>query len=329
MASLLGTLSGSGLVEVLARVPLASHNEVQACCQDFRAILRSSMFLQHRTVGGYGPEIYTARCSEAGIVRGALHLLTAFMEPLPGIENVCFERDGVHQGERFYHFVQLRVGGPQVPPSPFNRHLYLDRVDPIGASRRLRDAYWAVVRSVFDGSPIPLAARIFILGKKEEADQEDGNSSAMALAVVWTGSEGGVVKTAYDSSWPDCGISACGGVSKNDMQSALASLQQLAPGKRPSFTALLEAFEKSLNAMEEGAGWQEEWDYDESEWHREYHESGEESGEISDEEDVEPDDVQQSTFDAPARADATWHFGETTQCLSSQSASDACNVRSA
>ena len=326
MAALGQKLSGSALVEVLVRVPLASHAQARACCRDFLAILTSETFARNRVVSGYGPEVCICHSSSSGVFKGALRLLKAFLEPRPGIENIRFETEGVHKGEKVYKFAQLRVGGPQVPPGPMGRKLRLERVDPRGASRCLRDAYWAVMRSVYDGSPIPPAARILVIGNREEAS--DGQSS-MALAVVWTGSEGGVVKSSYASEWPDCSITACGGVPERDMRTALASILQPAMKKLRSFGELLHAFEDGLNSMEESSSWQDEWDYDiygDGEDDRQ-DESGEESAEMSEEDSIDPEDLELFTFDAPARTDDTWHFGETSLCLQPHVVASSASAR--
>ena len=307
--SLTHKLSGSALLEALVRVPLATHANVQACCRDLHGLLSSEAFARRRAASGFGPELHVRPLQGAVLAKHILALLKEFLDPTPGFESLRFESTKLESGDKpshsfekpYYRFVQLRVGGTQVPQKPMNRELYLDGLDPKGSTPRLRDAWWAVARSIFDGTPVPPSVRILMLGVRRHGGR---SAYALNLALVWTGSEGGFVQCSMDPTYLDCGVRVCGGLSKEKLEAALKGLQA---SSHQTFDDCFDAFSEAADELGKVAGWQEEWQYqfDDSD------DDGEEDNQNGDE------DRMQSTFAAPCAKDRTWCFGGTSSGVQS------------
>jgi hypothetical protein len=108
-------------------------------------------------------------------------------------------------GPHFYKFAQIRFGGPQVPQRPIGmfKNLYIDSVGPIDAPSRVQDAWWTVVRSIFDGAPLPDALTVLSLFERNPACREQGMvASDTFQALVWNGFAYGLIEAETVSLWP-------------------------------------------------------------------------------------------------------------------------------
>jgi len=176
MTSLDQRLPALSLVEILACLPVASQPRMKSTSRVFKDIMESERCVQTRRSHPIEVVVVKPKTGK-GLAKVASRLVDAFMKSdsestLPLVESIRVEWEKAE----FYKFLQLRVGGEQAPPRPFEQDLYINGLDPKGAGR-LRKAWWASVRSVLDGLPIPLSARVLLLGERRLGGREVENGS--------------------------------------------------------------------------------------------------------------------------------------------------------
>lgn len=176
MTSLDQRLPALSLVEILACLPVASQPRMKSTSRVFKDIMESERCVQTRRSHPIEVVVVKPKTGK-GLAKVASRLVDAFMKSdsestLPLVESIRVEWEKAEAGDKksmsfdkpFYKFLQLRVGGEQAPPRPFEQDLYINGLDPKGAGR-LRKAWWASVRSVLDGLPIPRSARFLVVGR--------------------------------------------------------------------------------------------------------------------------------------------------------------------
>ena len=182
MTSLDQRLPALSLVEILACLPVASQPQMRSTSRVFKDIMESERFVQTRRSHPIEVVVVKPKTGK-GLAKVASRLVDAFMKSdsesnLPLVESIRVEWEKAEAGDKksmsfdkpFYKFLQLRVGGEQAPPRPFEHDLCIKGWDPKGAGH-LRKAWWASVRSVLDGLPIPPSARVLLLGERRLGGQ--------------------------------------------------------------------------------------------------------------------------------------------------------------
>ncbi|CAK9014494.1 unnamed protein product [Durusdinium trenchii] len=263
MTSLDQKLPAGSLVEILSHLPVTSQPPMRSTSQAFKGIMTSPLFRQVRP-----KEVLVVKPKTAKkMVNVASNLINGFMTPdsLPVVDSIRLEWEKTEVGDKksmsfknpFYKFLQLRVGGQQANAEPFEEELYLNGLDPKGAEPALRKAWWASVRSVLDGLPIPESARILLLGDRRLGGR---NAYSLVMALVWTGSDYGVLKCNLDPAYLDCNMHCSGGIKENTVTAALGVLLKRAH-KINTFKTFAAAFETALNKMIDDHAWGDEWVY--------------------------------------------------------------------
>ena len=252
-------LSTSALIEILLRVPLDV--PVPAVSRTFHAIWTSEAFLQARRAFGTELQLLRPRNSKDLLLAMRRVVQRFRCRTCPGSVRVEFrhrekgEKPSMSFDDPYFRFLQLRDGGVQIPAEPMEEDLYLNGLDPVGGGP-VRTAWWAVVRSVLDGTAIPSNARILLLG-----DRRMGGRSAYSLimALVWTGKDYGIVKCHLDPAYLDCTMEAWGGIQAQPVAAALEKLEKSKGMK--SFKDFAGKLEDAINTMTKGATWTDEWSY--------------------------------------------------------------------
>lgn len=249
-------LPALSLVEILACLPVASQPRMKSTSRVFKDIMESERCVQTRRSHPIEVVVVKPKTGK-GLAKVASRLVDAFMKSdsestLPLVESIRVEWEKAE----FYKFLQLRVGGEQAPPRPFEQDLYINGLDPKGAGR-LRKAWWASVRSVLDGLPIPLSARVLLLGERRLGGR---SSYSWAMALVWTGQDYGVLKCHLDAAYLDCTMICSGGIKEQYVKAALGVLLRKSQ-RMKTFNEFAEAFESALNDMMEHKKWEEDWSY--------------------------------------------------------------------
>lgn len=267
MTSLDQRLPALSLVEIVASLPVASQPQMKSTSRVFKDIMESERFVQIRRSHPIEVVVVKPKTGK-NLVTVASRLVDAFMKSdsestLPLVESIRVEWAKAEVGDKksmsfdnpFYKFLQLRVGGEQAPP-PFEHDLCINGLDPKGAGR-LRKAWWASVRSVLDGLPIPRCARVLLLGERRLGGR---SSYSLAMALVWTGQDYGVLKCHLDPAYLDCTVTCGGGIKEQYVKAALGVFLRKSQ-KMKTFNAFAEAFESALNDMMEHKNWEEDWSY--------------------------------------------------------------------
>jgi len=246
---------GSISVEILVRVPLDA--PVPAVSRTFHAIWTSEAFLRARRA-----LLHLLRPNSKDLLLATRRLVQRFRRgKCPGSVRVEFreleegDKPSMSFDDPYFRFLQLRDGGVQIPAEPMEEDLYLNGLDPVGGGP-VRNAWWAAVRSVLDGTAIPSDARILLLG-----DRRMGGRSAYSLimALVWTGKDYGVLKCHLDPAYLDCAMVAWWGIQAGPVDAALDKLEKSEGMK--SFNDFEGEFEDAINTMTKGATWTDEWSY--------------------------------------------------------------------
>ena len=96
--------------------------------------------------------------------------------------------------------------------------------------------------------------------EKSRGERRLGGRSAysLAMALVWTGKDYGVLKCHLDPAYLDCSIVCGGGIKERAVRAALEKLEK---SKASSFKAFLAAFETALDRMMKCRSWADEWSY--------------------------------------------------------------------
>ena len=204
----------------------------------------------------------------------------------------------------YFKFAWLRVGGEQVPSIPMGRDLYLDSIDPKDASVRLREAWWAIARNLFDGTPLPPSVRILALGDRRHGgppvltDQCSylGLRYAVFTAFVWTGSQCGCVFCGMGPSYLDCSIRISGGMSEDWMRSLLTAFLRKVD-QRGTFGDVRSLLHNFAWKMPEEGSWHDSWEFNQDAFDAL--------------EDVDGDNYFNSIFDVERRREQkSWSFGD-------------------
>lgn len=265
--SIVHALPGNALMETMARVPLMSQGPVKATCWNLKQLLISSAFYKVRMDSGWGPEIRISRvASSKYMIDRALHLVEMFLHQ-QACESARIELEALEDGDKpsashdapYFKYAQFRAGGAQVPAEPMQQDLYLDLLDPKDGSERLREAWWAVARSIFDGTPVPASVRILALGARRHGGR---SAYSQIRALVWTGSQCGYLICSMDPAYMDVSMSIHGGLSEEWMRTSLTSF--LGNAKRDgTFNELLHDFPCMLESPELGSStWSDVWEFD-------------------------------------------------------------------
>eukprot|EP00438_Fugacium_kawagutii_P004316 Skav229424 [mRNA] locus=scaffold2297:255178:256128:+ [translate_table: standard] len=292
MASLDRSLSVWALAEIVSFVPVTSHWCLRTTCKDIRSIMGSECFARARQ--SLGMQVLVLRLeSREMLAKFGYELVEGFLHPelLPVIDSIRIEPEFFewkpwssfcgHLEEGLYRFLQLRVGGVQVPAQQMHYLFPVDRLDPVEAGP-LRRAWWDGVRSVINGLAIPPDARILLLGKAEqeffrnmhcERSVRDDN---VIMALVSTGNDFGVLKFVLER-FPKmvCSMVCGGGIQEETVKQALRSLisgrlprrgrfeaRRKPSSKIDSFSKLIDAFEVAVDKMLDSAQWNAEWNND-------------------------------------------------------------------
>eukprot|EP00438_Fugacium_kawagutii_P024528 Skav231379 [mRNA] locus=scaffold1586:834683:835594:- [translate_table: standard] len=259
-------------------MPVASHLYLKATCKNFKGLMESDCFVQGRKSCGLQVLVLMLKSGKMMAKLGC-KLLNAFLHPesLPVMDSIRIESEELEKGDRpsmsfekpYYRFLQLRVGGVQVPGQSMGADLYVNGLDPVEAGP-LRKAWWAV-RSVIDGLAIPPDARILLIG-----DRRLGSRSGYSglLALVSTGNDFGVLKCHLDPASLDCCMVCGGGIQKETVKQALRALisgrlerhgrfeaRRKPSSKIDSFLQFIFAFEVAINKMLDSARWNDQWSY--------------------------------------------------------------------
>ena len=161
-------LSVSSSLETFSLLPAASRRSLRCTSKALKAISESERLLEARRSGLVVVKPKTGK----DMAKAAGRLVEGFLKPdsFP-MDSVRLEWKKLEKGDKksmsfkspYYKFLQLRVGGIQASPEPFEQDLYINGLDPKEAGSA-RKAWWASVRSVLDGLPIPPKARVLLLG---------------------------------------------------------------------------------------------------------------------------------------------------------------------
>ena len=251
-------MATSALIEILVRVPLDV--PVPAVSRTFHKIWTSDAFLQARRA--FGTELKRLTPDNSKDLLLAMRRLVQRFRRGKCAGSVRVEFRQLEEGDKpsmsfddpYFRFLQLRDGGVQIPAEPMEEELYLNGLDPVGGGA-VRNAWWAAVRSVLDGTAIPSDAQILLLG-----DRRMGGRSAYSLimGLVWTGKDYGVLKCHLDPAYLDCNMEACGGIQAGPVAAALEKLEE---SDMKSFNDFAGEFEDAINTVTEVATWTDEWSY--------------------------------------------------------------------
>mmetsp|Transcript_3119 Transcript_3119/g.7253 ORF Transcript_3119/g.7253 Transcript_3119/m.7253 type:complete len:295 (-) Transcript_3119:128-1012(-) len=257
-------LSTSSSLVTFSLLPAASLRSLKCTSKALKAISESDWLLEVRR----SCVVVVKPTTGKDLAKAAGRLVDGFLKPdsFP-MDSVRLEWEKLEKGDKkstsfdspYYRFLQLRVGGIQGYPEPFEQDLYINGLDPKedGPARKTRKAWWASVRSVLDGLPIPPNARILLLG-----DRRLGGRSAYSfvMAMVWTGSDYGVLKLHMDPTYLAGDMICAGGIKENIATSALSVLLERS-AKVNSFHELAEEFETAADKMAEHQAWDDQWTY--------------------------------------------------------------------
>eukprot|EP00438_Fugacium_kawagutii_P009223 Skav224568 [mRNA] locus=scaffold4295:192200:193015:- [translate_table: standard] len=227
--------------------------------------MESECFLQIRRSFGMQILVFKPETDEA-LTNLGLKLVEAFLQPksAPVSDSIRVVSDlgtratswDANLDSAFYScFLQLRVGGAQAPAAPMG-DLFMNGLDPVGGGA-IRRAWWAGVRSVIDGLPIPPDARVLLIGDRYLGD----SAGCLVMALISTGNDYGVLKCYLRDSM-DCCMVCGGGIKEKLVKQELGSLIKCKSRNMVNiFEEFLLAFEVSINGMMNSASWSDEWTY--------------------------------------------------------------------
>jgi len=170
----------------------------------------------------------------------------------------------------YFKFAQLQIGAQAVPG--LRENIFVEKLDPKGAPARLREAWWTVARSIFQGSGLPPAMRVLALCERRE-----GGRSAFVdfVALVWTGVECKVVACTAAPTYTEVYVQVQGNLSQTWMRDALSTLVRNARAQAGGlkFNDLIANFRSVLCADDNGhlhspptlaraRSWKENWEFD-------------------------------------------------------------------
>lgn len=292
-------MSPSGLLKVLphvlVKVPLECYPEVVAVCRAALHIFSSKEFRIERACTGWGPEtlIFNA-ASSAPMVHRVLHWLATFPNvSFPENQRIQMEwaleeSDIVDIWKRPpFRFAQLRVGGSQAEASKWHdklphaehrmRGFEIDRLDPVTASPRLRDAWWSVARSIFDGTPLHTSLTTVSVFSSFDSDKVDPSlyesedlrrgkphklACACFAAVVWDGQRYGLLMCDYVDfqPLPYCSIKAWGGIPGQWLHHAMMSTITEHVDRAHTFASVCAGFQ-ALSRQSIQSEWHDRWTF--------------------------------------------------------------------
>lgn len=266
MTSLDQRLPAVALAEIFSLVPVATHLDLKATCKNLRDLMGSECFLQIRR-SGHGMQILVLKPeTDEALANLGVKLVEAFLQPksAPVSDSIRIVSENLDTRATSWDaldsafcscFLQLRVGGAQAPAEPMG-DLLMNGLDPVGGGA-IRRAWWAGVRSVIDGLPIPPEARVLLTGDRYLGD----TACCLVMALISTGSDYGVLKCYLHDSM-DCCMVCGGGIKEKLVKQELGSLVKCKSWNMVNtFEEFLSTFEVAINGMMDSAEWSDEWTY--------------------------------------------------------------------
>ena len=244
----------------IVSLPMDSQKPMKSTSKGFKEMQSDS----HQIRKSYPKELLVVK-PQSGEAMAKLsgRLINAFMDPasMPIDSSIRLELEEIETGDKrsmsfekpYYKFMQLRMGGKQTSTEDFE-DIHFNGLDPKEAGV-LRKAWWAAVRSVLDGLPIPDSARILLLGVRRFGGR---SAFSYVMALVWTGKDYGVLKCHMDPTYLDCNMVCSGGVKEEVVTKALNGLKE---SKTKSFNDFAEAFETAVNEIMDSQEWEDQWSY--------------------------------------------------------------------
>jgi len=278
------------LPHVLVRVPLACYPKVMAVCRRALEIIRSKENCIERVMSCWGAETLVLHAaSSAAMVDPVLRWLASFPH-MSFPENQRIQMECVKEESDIldilnrppFKFAQLRISGPELESSKWQdklppRNFQIDTLDPINASPRLRDAWWSVARSIFEGTPLPASLTTLSFFSSFDSDNIDPSlydshdlrrglphklSCAWFATVIWNGETCGLLTCDFVDfhPFPHCNIKVWGGVSSQWLHDAMMVTITNHVHRAHTFTSVCAGFQ-ALSQQEIQSTWRDTWTF--------------------------------------------------------------------